>query len=258
MRLPSGKWIRLAGILAYLLLLGVLFEFDWNRMLQPAPLLSVLLGTLVLTLSQWKKGDPVRNLPERLKWNAFVAGMLTSLFSILTLMSGGWNGQATLSAFSDSLMPFFYASLFALPWHRRALPGERGAEEDAQVPDTTNPPTRAVAGTLPDWQQEWLLARRSAEAIHKVLSRQGFTPRECHVAQKMLEDAPNREIAESLYISESTVKKHIQNLFRKCGATDRRTFRKLFLAWESAQRQREQTDPSPSTETSPESQLPAD
>ena len=244
MRLPSGKWLRLAGILSYLSLLGILFQFNWNRMLQPAPLLSVLLGALVLTLSQRKKGERWRNLLWHLKWNAFVAGMLTSLFSIVTLLSNGRTEPATLSAFSDSLIPFFYASLFALPWHQRKESGdakcepeqlvelERPLDVESSAIHVSVPSSPPVLEALPEWQQEWLMTRRSAEAIHKILSLQGFTPRECHVAQKLLEDVPNRDIAESLYISESTVKKHIQNIFRKCGATDRRSFRKLFLTWE--------------------------
>jgi DNA-binding CsgD family transcriptional regulator len=255
---PPGRWLRPLGILAYLLLLGILFEFNWNRMLQPAPLLSVLLGTLVLTLSQWKKGESWRMLPGRLKWNAFIAGLLTSLFSIIALLSNGLAEPASLTALSNSLIPFFYASLFALPWPSRntsnnadepdnepndELVREQAPErrpEQSLPQSSVNTPGQipeentSEIDALPDWQQEWLLAHRSAESIHRILSQQGFTPRECHVAQKLLEDVPNKAIAESLYISESTVKKHIQNLFRKCGATDRRAFRKLFLTWESA------------------------
>ncbi len=305
-RPTPGIWLRLTGILAYLLLLGILFEFNWNRMLQPAPMLSVLLGTLVLTLSQWKKGESWQALPGRLKWNAFLAGLLTSLFSLIALLSNGLAEPATLAALSDSLTPFFYASLFALPWPRRNAsvgsdePEEALEQAQAQAQEqaqeqkhererereqeqkqklefkqetTRQTAQRLTQGspeieTLPDWQQEWLLARRSAKSIHTILSRQGFTPRECHVAQKLLEDAPNRTIAESLYISESTVKKHIQNLFRKCGATDRRAFRKLFLTWESAQlAQPEPADllpaalssaPLPSANPSEDPQLPAD
>lgn len=298
----QGKWLRLTGILAYLLLLGILFQFNWDRMLQPAPLLSVLLGTLVLSLSQWKKGESWRNLPGRLKWNAFIAGLLTSLFSIITLLSNGLAEPATLTALSDSLIPFFYASLFALPWPRRNASDEsdepadeteqkqeqemeqKHEQEQEQKHETEQnqkqeaalkPKRRLDQGspeidtpTLPDWQQEWLLGRCSAKSIHFILSRQGFTPRECHVAQKLLEDVPNRTIAESLYISESTVKKHIQNLFRKCGATDRRSFRKLFLTWEGAQlTQTEPSDlhpaayssaPFPAAKPSGDPQLPAD
>ncbi len=75
------------------------------------------------------------------------------------------------------------------------------------------------------------IIRVDTETAHRILTGQGFTERECHVALKLIGDVPNREIAESLYITETTVKKHIQNLFRKCGATDRRVFRQQFLAW---------------------------
>lgn len=68
-------------------------------------------------------------------------------------------------------------------------------------------------------------------AINAILSGRGFSPRECHVALKIVEGISNKEIAEQLFISETTVKKHIQNMFRKCGANDRREFIIQFAQW---------------------------
>jgi DNA-binding NarL/FixJ family response regulator len=58
--------------------------------------------------------------------------------------------------------------------------------------------------------------------------RIGLTTRECHVGLKLLGNSTNKEIAAELFISEATVKKHIQNIYQKLCATDRNSFRELY------------------------------
>ena len=234
MRVPRG--IRnVLGLLLYLLLMGILLQFDWGRMLQPVPMISVLAGTVILTLSQWKRETHFRTLISHARWNAFLAGMLTSLFGMLSLLSGDQGSGVTTKVLADTLLPLLYGGLFALPWSLRGETPMGTLKADAQAVEALledpveHPSHRHSAKPHPIGNSGYKLS--SAEEIHRILKLHGFTPRECHVAQKLLEDVSNRDIAESLYISETTVKKHIQNLFRKCGATDRRTFRKLFQQW---------------------------
>jgi DNA-binding NarL/FixJ family response regulator len=49
----------------------------------------------------------------------------------------------------------------------------------------------------------------------------GLTPREYEVLTELVLGKSNREIADTLFISERTVKKHLTNLFRKTGASSR-------------------------------------
>jgi DNA-binding NarL/FixJ family response regulator len=71
-----------------------------------------------------------------------------------------------------------------------------------------------------------LMSTIIAEQVFKEFN---LTGRECHVALKLLEDTPNKEIAAQLYISETTVKKHIQNIYRKFGATCRNDFQEIYI-----------------------------
>jgi len=48
-----------------------------------------------------------------------------------------------------------------------------------------------------------------------------LTKRECEVLQLMSEGKSNRAVAETLYISEKTVKNHVSNILQKMGANDR-------------------------------------
>jgi DNA-binding NarL/FixJ family response regulator len=58
-------------------------------------------------------------------------------------------------------------------------------------------------------------------AAEKAALPEGLTPREREVFALIGQGLPNRAIAEKLFISEATVKTHINNLFAKAAIRDR-------------------------------------
>jgi len=56
-----------------------------------------------------------------------------------------------------------------------------------------------------------------------------FTKREKEIANALVDGLSNKEIAESLFISENTVKTHLQNLFSKLHVTSRMQAMKKLL-----------------------------
>ena len=61
----------------------------------------------------------------------------------------------------------------------------------------------------------------SEPPVRRRIGDEGLTPREFEVLEWLAQGASNREIAERLFISESTVKNHVTSIFRKLGVTDR-------------------------------------
>jgi DNA-binding NarL/FixJ family response regulator len=84
---------------------------------------------------------------------------------------------------------------------------------------------QAVAGhmTLAAPVQDRLLAAAAAQPLAPVRSElpDGLTPREGEVLMLIATGLTNREIAERLFLSETTIKTHINHVFSKISARDR-------------------------------------
>lgn len=201
------------GVVLYLLVLGVLMQFDWLKILRPIPFLAVVLGVVILTVSQYKKGMKMEDVLAHAQWNAFFAGLLTSLLSLLSAFSSDAVSGLAIQSMAENMIPLIYGSLLYLimEFLFKHTPHEKEPilnkaiikRDDAFTPQVANP----------------------------ILIAKGLSSRECHVALKLMEGISNKEIAQQLFISEATVKKHIQNMFRKCEATDRQHFLTLYLEW---------------------------
>jgi DNA-binding NarL/FixJ family response regulator len=59
------------------------------------------------------------------------------------------------------------------------------------------------------------------ERVRKLSASHGLTDRESEILSLLLKGSADRDIAESLSISEGTLKKHIQHIYRKLGISAR-------------------------------------
>lgn len=199
-RMDRGEYKAMATALVVLVYFGLstlLFEMDYRAVFNGPQLAGVTMGVVLLTASQYRRGIGRAALLLYAKQNALLAGAITAIF-------------AAMSSFKpQSLLPLLYGCLWYAVLGIQAK-GEDGAKGDEEALVHLN---------------------LSPEVAYPVLTAKGFTPREIHVALKLLANVSNKEIGEALFISEATVKKHIQNMFRKCGATDRQDFLLLYLGW---------------------------
>ncbi len=205
----KNQWAKAAGLFGYLAVITMLFDFDWLRLIKPRPFLSVILGMLILTASQHIKGASKEELSASLRWNLIFASFLTTLMSLLSFTSSGGTSDAARRQLTEALLPMLYGSMIYmvlnLVFNDFSVQGKsRHITADQELTTVIIP--------------------------EQVFRELGLTSRECHVGLKLLEDVSNKEIAAQLYISESTVKKHIQNIYQKVGATDRNSFREICRA----------------------------
>jgi DNA-binding CsgD family transcriptional regulator len=203
----KARLVKTIGLLIYLAALSLLFRLDWRALFQPGQLLLVALGMGILTASQYRKGFTRADVLAGLKWNAVLAGFLTTLASVLSSPEARLSDIGTLR-FSQHLLPLLYGSIFHLLLGIPSVdkPGSTPTEESGALP-------RELTYT---------------ETAERVFGAFSLTRRERHVAQKLLQDLSNKEIAADLYISEATVKKHIQNIYQKFGAASRASFLSIY------------------------------
>lgn len=203
---------KAVGLLCYLTIISLLFDFNWLLLIKPRPFISVVLGMVILTASQYKKEYTKEDIAASLRWNLLFAGFLTTLISILSFASSG--GLADLPGWrlTESLLPMLYGSIIYL-----ILSMVFNDSLEKVKPEETSKSIEKMRD---------LTITFIAEQVFREFE---LTNRECHVALKLLENISNKEIAAQLYISETTVKKHIQNIYQKLGATDRNSFREIYL-----------------------------
>jgi DNA-binding NarL/FixJ family response regulator len=104
-----------------------------------------------------------------------------------------------------------------------AIPGEMPVI--TEVPPAADPfsaPLRPVSSLL-QFAPEGSSGHRAHVhgVVIKRLKPEELSQRELDVLQSLVKGRSNKEIAAALFISEATVKSHLQNLFAKLGVQDR-------------------------------------
>ncbi|MBM7685989.1 LuxR C-terminal-related transcriptional regulator [Defluviitalea raffinosedens] len=208
----KNQFNKIWGLICYLFVLSLLFNFNWMLLLRPKPFFSVILGTVILTFSQYKKEYNKEDITVSLRWNLVFSSFLTTLLSLLAAISDMRGPGIDTRDITESLLPMLYGSIIYLILNILV--------KEPVKKETEERPMESLSDNIDLFDPA---------LAQKIFIEYGLTNRECHVALKLLENISNKEIASQLYISEATVKKHIQNIYQKFGATDRSNFKAIYL-----------------------------
>ena len=207
------RFPQLLGLLCYLLVMGILLDFNWTMLIKPKPFFTVILGMIILTASQYKKTLTQEDVLMSAKWNLLFAGFLTTLMSVLSFISSSNLDNFNVTLFVEQLLPLLYSSILYLILNLFL--------EHPVSKENNRAGSKVVAQPM-DLYNTFI--------ADQVFGEFELTNRECHVASKILGNISNKEIASQLYISEATVKKHVQNIYQKFQATDRSSFKELYIS----------------------------
>ena len=187
------------GILVfYIVLLSRIMGFDIRLMLSLPFFIMVISGALLLALLSCQKGSGAREFLHKLKFMFLVSGGLTAFFANIAFLSASSIDAAGLySGAVHIFLPLFYGFLFYF-----VLDLFRFRK------------TTAAAGMPPEHEA----------TQQDRLEDYDLTRREIAVSREILEHLSNGEIAAKLFISENTVKKHINHIFQKVGVRNRAEF----------------------------------
>lgn len=228
------------GILLYLILMAVFLKFDLRLLFDLRQLLLVLFGTVLLFLPSLReqggkdkerlellaadKGKIISRVKVffekeqvRIGQNAVWAGLLQTFVLLFLNMNIAEKGIGNLQTVAVSCRPILYGFCIWIILQESGLeehPVSDGSANDGKLAD--NKPAE-VLQTAVDYRQ--------------CLQDLGLTKREVEIAFHVIQNETNAEIAERLFISETTVKKHLSNIFSKLGISQRRDIKECCIAY---------------------------
>ena len=181
------NWFKLTVIIFYLIVMSILLDFQLTSLFDPKQLLLVMIGMILLFLPGFHLGESRRYYTDSLGRCALFAGLIQTFITLFVVLSEE-HGEHILKEAAVNLRPLLYG--FCL-WIILS-----GGEPDRKK-------------ELPDTEHD--ITKDPEAACRKA----GLTSRETEITLLLLQNFHNAEIATQLHISESTVKKHVSNIYAK-------------------------------------------
>lgn len=202
------KWQVSLLILLYILILAAALDFNLLKLIDLRLFLLFVLGTAVLTVPFYEKGIDRRELWYIFGRKAIEAGLIQTLLLMFVGLQNSASSETFWNDIAMSFRPLLYGFclqiIFSEKHEETAAVREMAAEETVQ--------------------EDLDLAKQFQEF--------GLTKRELEIAGLIAEGKSNGEIAQVLFISKATVKKHISNIFEKTGAARREELVRIALGGE--------------------------
>lgn len=192
------KYVQKGGIIfGYLLLIAIFTGFHIEELFNLKELFLVTAGCILLTLPYKKEGKTKRELLEIGGNNAMNSAYLVMLVQLLSKASKLPSDETLMREIFLGCRPLLYGFVILVLFKQPEEKKKAGETEEKKSRD---------------------------EQCREL----GLTARETEIVKLVLAGLTNREIGESLYIAESTVKKHLSNIFEKLSVENREQLKQLF------------------------------
>lgn len=190
--------LKVGVFISYFLLMAWVLEFKITLIVNLPQFGAVLLGTLLLSVVDVRKKSEGKTKYDRVKWYLMITGYFVTFLSELVYISQNSQSPTLYLGIVSNFLPIFYALLLYLAMEVFVVKESVTIETPEALPEPM-----------------------SQEAFFEQLA---LTKREKAIAQGMLDELSNKEIGDQLFISESTVKKHVQSILKKAQVKNRTEF----------------------------------
>ena len=193
------RWQTSISLLVYILLLTYITDFDLKVLLDFRSFFVLLAGTFLLTLPFYHKDIEKEEYLHIYGAKAIEAGLIQVFLLSFVQLSENKSYEKLLADVIPCFRPILYA--FCIRYilvnkdRKNYLPGKAAYEIEKISPESQ------------------IIAMPSYENCKSA----GLTPRESEISLLICQGFSNKEISETLFISETTVKKHVSNIFEKTG-----------------------------------------
>lgn len=206
---------RLCVILFYIYLLLYAFHFRFLLLWDAKSLFLVCAGTLLLSSAGWRRTMKRRQFIASCAACSMQAACMTTFVELFVRLSTPPPSlEQVVPTLAMCCRPLLYGYLI----HLILQPDTRAA----QTPVQNVLEESAGTNSSPD------IPPLSGEMLEQALRQAGLTPREAEITLLVREGLTNKEIAARLFISDTTVKKHISNIFEKFQLTNREQLKHIF------------------------------
>lgn len=206
---------RLLMICLYICIFLYIMDFNILILLEPKLIFLVVLGTFMLTATALKKEIEQTELKTYAAFNATIISYITSFLLIFMRLSSEKGYNNLLYDIALSCRPLLYGIILNILFRADNTDVSKGEIQEKEVCIDKNQ-LYAI--------QEDIITDKEEADLFKSLN---LTARECEIAELICENLSNKEIADKLYISETTVKKHSTNIYKKTNVTNREQLKNL-------------------------------
>jgi len=211
------RWQTLLCLFLYIALIGYAMEFDIKRLIDVRNIAALLTGALLLVLPFCRRGMKREEFFLLYERKAVEAGLIQTFLLLFIRLSDQKGNAEVMQDVALCFRPVLYSLCIKVILAREdAGPGGRYGDGRKAGSFYNN-------GTGEERGEEL------REIGYEDCIRAGLTKREAQIALMVCRRYSNREIAEELVISETTVKKHMSNIFEKTGIKKREELKEALL-----------------------------
>jgi DNA-binding CsgD family transcriptional regulator len=194
-------------IILYLALMFAVLDFDLVLIINIKLFLFVAIGATILSLLSMMNSSDYARIKWRIKVNVMVTSVITAFLSMISALAHT-NTLAPI-IISDTMLAVLYGFLLILIIE--IIPLERYFHKSAKESNSREIMVYGLTG------------------MEKFVKKYELTRREEAILERLLKDDANKEIGEVLFITENTVKKHTQNIYRKTNVKNRTELLQMYL-----------------------------
>ncbi len=204
------KWCTILSVFFYIIFLAWVWGLDLTKLLDWKLLFQLFVGAFLLTLPFYQRTIEWEELLSIFGKKALEAGYIqTFLLLFIGISDKKWRTN-----FIFCFRPVFYGLCFLILLRK----GEEKNKRETKIEIEKEKQQKKEEIII---KEEEIKIEQSASDVYGLFRQKGFTKRETEIALLICKGYSNREIAEELIISETTVKKHISNIFEKTGIEKR-------------------------------------
>lgn len=204
------------SVVMYIIVLACALDFDFLKLVDLKLLLLVISGTVILSLPYYEKGIKRAEFTYIFGRKSIEAGIIQTFLLLFSMLQNETNAVRLPFEIAMCFRPLLYGFIILILFAERA----EGEEKTEAAPEPVQKGNSVRhSGKETGSRQENIPASNAEFEIN--IADCGLTKREQEIVQLIRQGKSNGEIASELFISETTVKKHVSNIFEKTGVKRR-------------------------------------